>query len=41
MVNIADRLMYEVKQGGRGRIEHVTWPSGDVPPLGWSASSER
>jgi diguanylate cyclase (GGDEF)-like protein len=40
MVNIADRLMYEVKQGGRGRIQHVTWPAGDVPPLGWSEASE-
>ena len=40
MVSIADKLMYEVKQGGRGRIEHVTWPAGDVPPLGWSAAPD-
>jgi diguanylate cyclase (GGDEF)-like protein len=41
MVNIADKLMYEVKQGGRGRIEHVTWPAGDVLLLGWSAPADR
>jgi diguanylate cyclase (GGDEF)-like protein len=40
MVSIADKLMYEVKQSGRGRIEHVTWPAGNVPALGWSASSQ-
>ena len=26
MVNLADQLMYEVKQSGRGRIEHISWP---------------
>jgi diguanylate cyclase (GGDEF)-like protein len=27
MLSIADKLMYEVKQRGPGRIEHVVWPS--------------
>ena len=35
MVSIADKLMYEVKQAGRGRIEHVVWPTEDVRPLDW------
>jgi diguanylate cyclase (GGDEF)-like protein len=37
MVTIADRLMYEVKQSGRGRIEHRTWP---VEPTHPSESAE-
>jgi diguanylate cyclase (GGDEF)-like protein len=27
MVGLADKLMYEVKQSGRGRIEHIRWPA--------------
>jgi diguanylate cyclase (GGDEF)-like protein len=35
MVNLADRLMYEVKKSGRGRIQHIVWPIEHAPRAGW------
>ena len=32
MLNIADKLMYEAKQDGRGSIEHEVWPPVKVRP---------
>lgn len=35
MVNIADALMYQTKNDGRGRTEHVVWPPENVAQVGW------
>jgi hypothetical protein len=40
MVSIANALMYEAKQGGRGRIEHESWPPENLRPVGWPGPSD-
>jgi diguanylate cyclase (GGDEF)-like protein len=39
MVSLADDLMYQVKQSGRGRIGHRTWPTEGAHGSGWPEDS--